>query len=186
MAMQKPSEFGDVINVIGEQFVHLAFDIEWVNFGANGLDISNGIDIWNFAVIPGLYRSAERVFIPYFDHPVFTLGINQFEKFRNAREDFYEILLDKKDKDSWLDHLFTKTIYKDVSDELKTIQYPKSNYVSSNITLKDTWLSIGKYDSRPFTDEQNAILRRFANAFVRLIHVFSICKKPEATGKRGK
>jgi hypothetical protein len=72
MAMQKPSEFVDVINIIGEQFVHLGFDIDWANFGANGFAISEGIDIWNFAVIPGASPISARVFIPYFDHPVFT------------------------------------------------------------------------------------------------------------------
>ncbi len=45
------------------------------------------------------------------------------------------------------------------------MQYAKPGYTTSNIALKDTWLSIGKFDKRSFTDEQHAILRRFGNAF---------------------
>src|SRR5436190_14421998 len=83
MAMQKPSEFVDVINIIGEQFVHLGFNIDWANFGANGFAISEGIDIWNFAVIPGASPISARVFIPYFDHPVFTTSAASINEFTN-------------------------------------------------------------------------------------------------------
>src|SRR6188474_515491 len=89
MAMQKPSEFVDVINVIGEQFVHLGFDIEWANFGANGLDVAEGIDIWNFAIIPGDKPISARVFIPYFDHPLFIKAVEELNEYRRTGNDFF-------------------------------------------------------------------------------------------------
>ena len=186
MAMQTPSEFVDVIIVIGEQFVHLGFDIEWANFGANGLDVSNGIDVWNFAVIPGLYQAAERLYIPYIDHPVFTIAAAGLEKYQRTGEDFFVIDLDKKDKDRWMDHMYTRSEFKEMPDEFKTIQYNKPGYSSSVIVLKDTWLSIGKFDPKPFTDEQNAILGRFANAFGQAYTRFLDLQKAEAQAKEAR
>ena len=116
MAMQKPSEFVDVITVIGNQFVNLGFDIEWANFGANGLEISKGFDIWNFAVIPGIYQAAERLFIPYIKHPVFAIAAAGLERYRLTGEDFFVIDLDKKDKDRWMDHMYTRSEFKEMPD----------------------------------------------------------------------
>ena len=183
MAMQKPSEFADIINVIGEQFVHLGFDIDWVNFGASGFAISEGIDIWNFAVIPGASPISARVFIPYFDHPVFITSAASINEFTNGGKDFIVVTLDKQTKDTWLDHLFTKTIFKDVPEEYRVIQYAKPGYTTSNISLKDTWLSIGKFDIKNFTDEQHAILRRFANAFGQAYTRFLDLQKAEAQAR---
>ncbi|HMK19098.1 MAG TPA: ATP-binding protein [Chitinophagaceae bacterium] len=183
MAMQKPSEFADIINIIGEQFLHLGFDIDWVNFGANGFTISEGIDIWNFAVVPGTSPISARVFIPYFDHPVFTTSAASINEFTNGGKDFTVVTLDKQTKDTWLDHLFTKTIFKDVPGEYRAIQYAKPGYTTSNISLKDTWLSIGKFDIKNFTDEQQAILRRFANAFGQAYTRFQDLQNAEAQAK---
>jgi hypothetical protein len=183
MAMQKPSEFVDVINIIGEQFVHLGFDIDWANFGANGFAISEGIDIWNFAVIPGGSPIAARVFIPYFDHPVFTTSAENIDEFLNGGRDLITVTFDKQIKDTWLDQLFTKTIFKDVPEEYRAIQYAKPGYTTSNISIKDTWLSIGKFDSRPFTEEQHSILRRFAKAFGQANTRFLDLQKAEAQAR---
>src|SRR6185369_5311244 len=183
MAMQKPSEFVDVINIIGEQFVHLGFDIDWVNFGANGFSISDGIDIWNFAVIPGASPISARVFIPYFDHPVFTTSAENINEFLNGGRDLITVTLDKQTKDTWLDHLFTKTVFKDVPEEYRAIQYAKPGYTTSNISLNNTWLSIGKFDAKTFTDEQHAILRRFANAFGQAYTRFLDLQKAEAQAR---
>ncbi|HEU5165850.1 MAG TPA: ATP-binding protein [Chitinophagaceae bacterium] len=180
MAMQKPSEFLEVINVIGEQFIHLGFDIEWANFGANGLDISEGIDIWNFAIIPGGDPISARVFIPYFDHLLFNKAVEELNEYRRTGHDFFILAFGKDDKDRWLDHLFTKTVFKDVPGEYRTIQYAKPGYTTSNLALKDTWLSIGKFDITNFTDEQHAILRKFGNAFGQAYTRFLDLQKAEA------
>src|SRR6187399_1201010 len=135
MAMQKPSEFVDLVSVIGQQFVRLGFDIEWANFGANGHDISNGIDICNFAVIPGMYHSSERLHIPYIDHPVFTIAAAGIKKYQNTGEDFFVIDLDKKEKDRWMKHMYTRSEFQEMPDEFKKIQYNKPGYKSSVIVL---------------------------------------------------
>src|SRR4030095_13153220 len=183
MAMQKPSEFLEVINVVGEQFIHLGFDIEWANFGANGLEVAEGIDIWNFAVIPGYHPMSARVFIPYFDHPVFIKAVEGLDECRKTGNDFFILAFGKDDKDRWLDHLFTKTVFKDVPGEYRAIQYAKPGYTTSNLALKDTWLSIGKFDVKNFTDEQHSILRKFGNAFGQAYTRFLDLQKAEAQSR---
>ena len=183
MAMQGPIEFVDVIKVIGEQFIHLDFDIEWVNFGANGLDVSKGIDTWNFAVIPGNDPIASRLFIPYFDHPLFNEAVTQLDNYRNGGNDLFVMAMDKEDKDRWLDHLFTQSVFKDIPVEYKAIQYAKPGYTTSNFALKDTWLSIGKFDPISFTVEQQAILRRFGKAFGQAYTRFLDLQKAEAQAR---
>lgn len=165
MAMIKPSEFVDVIKVIGEQLIRLHIDIDWVNFGANGLDVSDGIDVWNFAVIPDGNHIASRLMIPYMNHPIFTDAVKILDKYLTTGEDFFELSYSKEDKDIWLGHLFSLENFKNITEEIKTIQYEKPGYTTSNIALKDTWLSIGKLDTHSFTDAQHAVLRKFANAF---------------------
>jgi len=89
----------------------------------------------------------------------------------------------KDDKDRWLDHLFTKTVFKDVPGEYRAIQYAKPGYTTSNLALKDTWLSIGKFDVKNFTDEQHAILRKFGNAFGQAYTRFLDLQKAEAQSR---
>ncbi len=183
MAMQKPSEFVDVINVIGEQFIHLGFDFDWVNFSANGLDVSKAIDIWNFVVVPGLYQGATRLVIPFFEHPVFKKAEESVNEYHTSGNSFTVVLLGKKDKDTFLDHLFTNTIYKDLPEEVKTSQYDGEVYQTINVVLKDTWLSVGKYDAKPFTDEQAAIIKRLATAFGQAYTRFLDLQKAEAQAR---
>ncbi len=180
MSMQKPSEFVDVINVIGEQFINLGFDFDWVNFSANGLDVSKAIDIWNFVVVPGLYQGATRLVIPFFEHPVFKKAVESVNQYYTSGNNFSVVLLNKNDKDSFLDHLFTNTIYKDLPDEVKTSGYNRDVYLTSNIVLKDTWLSLGRYDAKLLSDEQIAILKRLANAFGQAYSRFLDLQKAEA------
>jgi len=183
MAMQKTSEFVKVIDVIGEQFIKLGFDFDWVNFSANGIDVSNGIDIWNFVVIPGKYKGANRVFIPFFDHPVFTVAYEKFQEYCAKGNDFYTLSLDKETKDKFADHLFANTVYKDLPDELKKIHYDGNGYITSSVFLKDTWLSIGSYKGKAFTDEQNSILKRFGNGFGQAYTRFLDLQKAEAQAR---
>ncbi|MGN6194916.1 MAG: GAF domain-containing sensor histidine kinase [Ginsengibacter sp.] len=183
MAMQKPSEFVDVINIIGEQFMHLGFDFDWVNFSANGLDVSKAIDIYNFHVTPGLYQGATRVVIPFFEHPVFKKAEESVNEYRTSGNSFTVVLLGKKDKDTWLDHLFRNTIYKDLPGAAKTSQYNREVYQSSNVVLNDTWLSVGKYDAKPLTNEQIAILKRLANEFGQAYTRFLDLQKAEAQAR---
>jgi len=186
MAMQKPSEFVDVINIIGEQFMHLGFDFDWVNFSANGLDVSKAIDIWNFVVVPGLYQGATRLVIPFFEHPVFTKAEESVNEYYTKGNSFTVVMLDKKDKDTFLNHLFTNTIYKDLPEEVKTSQYNREVYQTSNVVLKDTWLSVGKYDATPLTDEQIGILKRLANEFGQAYTRFLDLQKAEEQAREAR
>ena len=186
MAMQKPSEFVDVINIIGEQFLNLGFEFDWVNFSANGHDVSKAIDIWNFVVVPGVYQGATRLCIPYFDHPVFSKAVDSVTEYYTSGNEFTIVLLDKKEKDRFLDHLFSNTIYKDLPDEAKASQYQQEVYLTSNIVMKDTWLSVGSYKKKFLNEEQTLILKRLATEFGQAYTRFLDLQKAEAQAREAK
>jgi signal transduction histidine kinase len=72
----------------------------------------------------------------------------------------------KEDKDTFLDYMFSQTRYKDIMPpEGKEYLYSTPGHTWSAIILKDTWVSINKYDTTPFTKEEDELLRRFAIAF---------------------
>ena len=183
MAIQKPDEFLDVISVIGEQFAHLGFDNEWVNFGANGLDISKGIDIWELVIMPDQYQSAQRVFIPYTEHILFRTLIEQFERYKKDGTNFFTLLLDKRELGKWLDHQYKETVYKEMPAEVKALGFSKPSAVSSYIILKDTWFEVGRFSTTHFTDEENEIFKRFANAFGQAYTRFLDLQKAEAQAR---
>ena len=183
MSMQKPSEFVNVINIIGEQFINLGFEFDWVNFSANGHDVSKAIDIWNFIVVPGVYQGATRLVIPFFEHPVFSKAEESVAEYFNKGNEFTVVLLNKKEKDRFLDHLFTNTIYKDLPNEVKVDHYNREVYMTSNVVLKDTWLSIGKYDAKPLPGEQIIILKRLGKAFGQAYTRFLDLQKAEAQAR---
>src|SRR5207342_491012 len=105
------------------------------------------------------------------------------DNYHRTGKDFLVIDLNKKDKDRWMEHMYTRSVFKELPDEFKAIQYNKTGYTSSIIVLKDSWLSIGKFDSKHFTEEQNAILRRFAKAFGQAYTRFLDLQKSEAQAR---
>src|SRR5262249_11138673 len=106
-----------------------------------------------------------------------------FAKSQETGEHLLEINLGKEDKDRWLDHIYLQTIYSNTSDEAKAIFYNRPGYISSGVALKDTWLSVGKFDNNPFSAEQNAILKRFAKAFGLAYTRFLDLQKAEAQAR---
>ena len=119
----------------------------------------------------------------FFDHPVFTVAYEKFREYRATGNDFYALALDKETKDKFADHLFTNTVYKDLPDEFKKIHYEGNGYITSSVFLKDTWLSVGSYKGKPFTDEQNTILKRLANCFGQAYTRFLDLQKAEAQAR---
>jgi hypothetical protein len=89
----------------------------------------------------------------------------------------------KDEKDAFLRHVFQRSILNIYPDEAKQYLYSKPGFVWSTVVLKDTWVAICKYDTQPFTDEQNTIIKRFANAFGQAYTRFLDLQKAEAQAR---
>jgi signal transduction histidine kinase len=180
MAMQNHSDLLGVTDLFAEQLTHLGFDLEIVNF-SNGLSYRDW-DLWVTSPTSETGRLTNHMIIPWIDHPYFQktkLGLDNFKK----GIDLNVAVFNKAEKDSFLDHLFTHTIFKDFSQESRNYLYSKTGFTFSAIFLKETWVSICKYDIKPFTDQQHAVLRRFANAFSQAYTRFLDLQKAEAQAR---
>ena len=184
MAMRQQDELFEVITLLADQLVNLGVDLGVANF-SNGLSEKDW-DLWLYTSKAQPGNQTRRVFCPWFDHPYFhevKAAIGNFKK----GIDLSSVVFSKADKDRFLDHVFTNTIYKDdyadLPDNIRAYLYNSPGYTWSAIILKDTWVSICKYDITPFSNEQNAILRRFANAFGQAYTRFLDLQKAEAQAK---
>ncbi|MBS1919110.1 MAG: nuclear transport factor 2 family protein [Bacteroidetes bacterium] len=182
MAMQKQNELLGVLNLLVEQLVKLGVQLEVANF-------SNGIpggdwDLWievvtNDGTIYNNYVHFSRI-----DHPYFNRVEKNIEIFRNEGKDLFKDVFSKEEKDAWQDYIYAQTIYKDITpQEHRQIMYEKTGYTWSMILLKDTWISICRFNTIPFSDEEDKLLRRFANAFSLAYTRFLDLQKAEAQAR---
>ena len=182
MAMQKQNDLLGVLDLFVEQLVKLGVNLQVANF-------SNGIpggdwDLWIEVVAEGGTIFNNYVHFPRVDHPYFHHVEKNIETFRKDGTDLFKDVFSKEEKDSWQDYIHTQTIYKDLTpEEVKQSLYETPGYNWSMVILKDTWVSICRFDTMPFSDEEDALLRRFASAFGQAYIRFLDLQKAEAQAR---
>jgi signal transduction histidine kinase len=174
-AMHKSTDLLNVISILSEQFLHLGFKIDSANFNTNYRKKDWNLWLYN----PGLPMYPGQIIIPYFDHPYFNCTLDALTK----GSEFNAFVFDKKDKDSFLDYVYKHTVAKNVPDERKKLNYSKPGFAWSVVYLKNTAVTIANYDAEPYTEEQNAILRRFGNVFEQSYTRFLDLQKAEAQSR---
>ncbi|MFL5808213.1 MAG: hypothetical protein ACJ749_01750, partial [Flavisolibacter sp.] len=182
MAMQKHEDLLGVLHLLVEQLIKLGVQLEVANF-SNG--IPNGDwDLW-IEVVRGDGTTVNNyVHFPRIDHSYFHHVEKNIETFKSTGKDLFKDVFSKEDKDLWQEYVYTQTIYKDITTE-KDWQYlyDKLGYAWSMILLKDTWVSICRYNTTPFSDEEDALFRRFVNAFGQAYTRFLDLQKAEAQAR---
>jgi signal transduction histidine kinase len=175
MSMHESKDLLEVINVLSEQFIQLGFKIDSANFNTSYRDKDWNLWLYN----PGTPLYPEQIHIPYIDHPYFNRTIKALER----GEEFTTLVFEKKDKDSFLDHLYDHTIAGKSSEERKKYCYDAKGFAWSVVYLKNTAVTIANYDAEPYTEEQNAILRKFGTAFEQSYTRFLDLQKAEAQAR---
>ncbi|HEY5463040.1 MAG TPA: ATP-binding protein [Hanamia sp.] len=175
MAMHKSTDLLDVISVLSEQFLLLGFKIHSANFNTSYRQKDWNLWLYN----PGTTMYPDQIHIPYLDNPFFNRTL---ESLANGA-DFTAFVFTKEEKDGFLDHLYSTTIAKNASEERKRFSYSAPGFAWSTVYLKNTALTIANYDAEPYTEEQNAILRRFGNVFEQTYTRFLDLQKAEAQAR---
>ena len=80
-------------------------------------------------------------------------------------------------------HFFENTIAKNTPEERKQFVYSSKGFARSVFLTKNIWFSVARYDATPFTDEENAIFKRFANVFEQAYTRFLDLQKAEAQAR---
>jgi signal transduction histidine kinase/ketosteroid isomerase-like protein len=174
MAMHKSEELPKVMKVIAEQLTQLGVAMDGVSFMP--VSTEKDLSIWTATDRP----YPVKIDIPYFNHPIFNTAHDAIRQ----RIDFTSILLSRNEVKQWWKNLFDKSnIGQYVSAERRTYVQNAGGYAMSITFKKYSSLSIVNYKGIPFSDEENFILKRFANVFEQTYTRFLDLQKAEAQAR---
>jgi signal transduction histidine kinase len=179
-AMQHQGDLLNVIASLSDQLVQLGFELDGACF-SNGLSDADW-DLWLYNKYAAPGNQVGRVLFPWTDHPIFHAVKAGNENFKKGI-DLNVLVLNKADKDSFLDYCLANDLAPGVGDDVVKALYNTPGYTWSAILLKETWVAVTKYNDTPFTDKQNTVLRRFANAFGQTYTRFLDLQKAEAQAR---
>lgn len=175
LAMHKTSELKQVIDTVFSQLNQLGLPID-----ACYIDIFEP-DNWDFHlwVGTGTETYPEQITVPYIDHPFFI----ESRKARLQGESFFTLRIDKKTKDQLVKHT-TSSI--NVSEERAEFMR-ESDWMDMSVSLsKHAALSVYNYRGKPYSAEENDIIKRFSAVFQQAYTRFLDLKKAEAQAKEAK
>ncbi|MEO8111360.1 MAG: ATP-binding protein [Ginsengibacter sp.] len=174
LAMHKSDELEDVIRVVSEQLQQLQFSFHNVSFAFNNEHM--GLDFW-------LASPADPhplfIKVPYLDNPSLTRTLQA----RAKGDIFFADVLTADENHEWIQHVIHHSSLKGVSEENINFLLNTKGYARSTVLMKHIILAIGNYFLIPYTDEQNAILKRFGNVFEQSYTRFLDLQKAEAQAR---
>jgi signal transduction histidine kinase len=174
MGMHQSKELHDVIREVYNQLRLLQFRFDGVDFMTDYTE--KGFYLWLAAQE---YSFGEPIYVPAFDHKIFRL----LKEVHAQGKDFFTFQLIHQEKDEYFEHLFTNTILKNLPEELKQQTFNAKGMATSCVVLKNIILSATNLDSIPYTEEENAILKRFAFVFEQAYTRFIDLKKVETQAR---
>jgi signal transduction histidine kinase len=177
MAMHKSEELLEVIVVVSEQLQQLKFKFHNVSFGINSEDYD--IDFW--LAVKG-QKSPFHILVPYVDTPM----VNRVKEAQKNGLEFFADTLTAKENSQWLKHLFDNVVSDFLTEEIKQYVLNSVGYSRSTAIMKNIFFTIGNYAAVPYSDEENAIFRRFAKVFEQSYTRFLDLQKAEAQAREAK
>ena len=174
MAMHKSDDLHEVIKVVTEQLSVLGLKFNVANFAK--IDPDGSWDMW-LSTPEQTYPAL--IHVPYLDHPIF----NDVTEAGNKENDFYTHVYTPEESNIFFHHFFENTIAKNSPEERKQFVYSSKGFTRSLFLTKNIWFSVTRYDTTPFTDEENAIFKRFAKVFEQTYTRFLDLQKAEAQAR---
>ncbi|MGB5369293.1 MAG: ATP-binding protein [Flavobacteriaceae bacterium] len=173
MAMHNSEELSDVIAVVSEQLQQLKIRFDHVSFAIN----SEAEDYHFWTALYGKPKPYELK-VPYLDHPV----ANRAKEVRAKGLNFYQDTLTPEENRRWLEHAFKYNPADYLSAEEKA--YVMSRGFSRSFALMpNILLAVGNYASKPYSEEDNEIIKRFAGVFEQSYTRFLDLQKAEAQAR---
>jgi signal transduction histidine kinase len=174
MAMQKSSELAEMIQLIFEQFLFLGLNIDIATFATN-LGVDRSQTHWWSASRTTKYPAKQS--LPIIDHPLFNNIFNAYDQ----GLDFVSDRLAFEEKNAIMRHFFTYS--PGISEERKQQILAAPGYARSFAVAKNIGLSITNYADIPYTEQENAILRRFCTTFDQTYTRFLDLQNAEAQAR---
>ncbi|OSZ73598.1 hypothetical protein CAP36_16415 [Chitinophagaceae bacterium IBVUCB2] len=174
MAMHKSNELHEVINVVTEQFQHLGFQFDTANFITNYSE--TGGDWW--VSTPGV-ATPEKMYFPSANIHFFNSLANMIRK----EVDFFAESFSFEEKNEFFNYAFKNTKLKYLPEERKKYIYEATGIAFSSVISKNIILSVANYQLVPYTEEENAIIKRVGKVFEQSYTRFLDLQKAEAQAR---
>ena len=177
MAMQKSEDLIEVINVVAEQLLQLNFRLDTASFFLN--DESEEFTFWLAAIGES---NPNKIIIPKLQHPV----LNKIKEAQKKGLDFFADTLTFEEKNAWFQHIFDHSVINRIPEDRKKYLLNTEGYARSVVLMKHIGFFIVNFAPQPYTDEENAIFKRFAKSFEQAYTRFLDLQKAEAQTEQAK
>ncbi|MBS1543556.1 MAG: nuclear transport factor 2 family protein, partial [Bacteroidetes bacterium] len=173
MAMHNSEELAYVISIVSEQLQNLQVRFEHVSFVIN----SDAEDYHFWTALYGKSRPYELK-VPYLDHPL----VNSAREARARGLTFFSDTLTPDQNRQWLEHAFAHNPDHYLSSEEKSYALSRG-FARSVAIMPSIMLVVGNYASKPYSEADNEIIRRFAAVFEQSYTRFLDLQKAEAQAR---
>ena len=175
LAMHKSEELQQVVTVAFERLKELDISMDAAN-----IDIfsegTRDADLW--IASPGQeYISCFH--LPYVDHLIPSSIFNAKEKGDN----FFAKTFSFEEKNKYFNYLFEHSDFRHLPENRRNKILAAAAYTVSFAFTKNAAISIHNYSDKPFSDEENDILKRFAKVFEQAYVRFLDLQKAEAQAR---
>ncbi len=174
LAMHTASELGDVVTVIVEKLLELDIVLD-----ANGVVLCTYFpeskDVLHWIASPD-FSFAGRYLLPWFDHPIF----NDAWQSKKSGEAYFSKAYSIEEKNSFFEYAFEHSDYKHFPDDFKQWVFQNDKHILSFAWQKNSAILIPSHTGVVPTEDEAAILKRFAKVFEQAYVRFMDLQKAEA------
>ncbi|MEH6762386.1 MAG: ATP-binding protein [Maribacter arcticus] len=174
LAMHNSEELLAVIEVVSEQLRLLDLKFDTVSFGKNYQKSD-----FKFWLTSSGQPKPVLIQVPFFDSRVLKSVIEAQKK----EIDFIADVFTKEENRAWSAHMIQHSALKNFPEQVKDFILNSPGFARSSFLMQHIDLYVGNYRAMPFTDEENAIFKRFAQVFAQAYTRFLDLQKAEDQAK---
>jgi signal transduction histidine kinase len=174
MAMQRSEELLEVINIFSDQLTKLDIYFDNVSFGVN-----DQADDFKFWLSSAGQPHPIQIQVPYYNNP----APNRVLEAQKKGLKFFADILTAEENKLWVQHLIAHSELKALPDNVKNYLLTSPGFARSTFILKNINLYIGNFKNKEYTEEENNIFKRFAQAFEQSYIRFLDLQKAEAQAR---
>jgi signal transduction histidine kinase len=173
LAMHQTSELQDVIKTVHQQFNELNIDISGGAFIVVNERLKNGFYCWGTG---GAGEYIQEVQIPFIERPIYNALAKGIKNGKGFFTEFYS----NEEKKEFFRHLYKHHPFKLTPDSRqKELLSLEGGYARSCVVYDHTSIFIINHHGKPFSEEENDILRRMGRVFEQAYTRFMDLEKAE-------
>ncbi|MEJ2616753.1 MAG: histidine kinase dimerization/phospho-acceptor domain-containing protein, partial [Ignavibacteriaceae bacterium] len=177
LAMHSTNELGDVVTVIVEKLKDLGVVLD-----ANGVVLCtyypDSKNVLHWIVSPDFSFTGSYL-LPYFNHPIF----NDAWESKESGAEYFSKAYSVEEKNSFFEYAFEHSDYKNFPDDFKKWVFQNDKHILSFAWQKNSAILIPSHTGVVPSEDDVAILKRFARVFEQAYTRFLDLKKAETQAR---